>query len=147
MAAAEADDARDAMARYDTTTPGPGGGHGGPVSRALALAEALCSCAIEHISADPAEVALADLIPPDPGSPAAVVVAARDATVAALAARSAISAQALLRLHATLARGQDHAGPGRVPHRAGLDRGHPHPARRRRSSRPATSASPPRSRT
>ncbi len=113
VAAAEADDARDAIARYDTTTPGPGAGHDGPVSRALALAEALCSCLIEHISADPTEVALADLVAPVPGSPAALVVAARDATIDALATTSPTTAQTLLDLHATLARGQDHAGPGR----------------------------------
>ncbi|NYG07885.1 Fic family protein [Phycicoccus badiiscoriae] len=112
--AAEADDARDAIARFDAelSMMFPDGEFA-PLSSVLLRTESASSSQIENITAGARALALAEIGIAKHGSNATLVAANVDAMNRAVALADKVTPDTILDIHEALMRGQDHANPGR----------------------------------
>lgn len=116
--AAEVDDARDAIARFDGDVSDGLPGELGPMSAVLLRTESASSSQIEHITAGAKALALAELSGARgrgriASTNATLVAANVDAMRRAVALAERISPRTILDIHEALMRGQPHADPGR----------------------------------
>lgn len=111
--AAEADDARDAIARFDTELSSMfPGGEFAPLSSVLLRTESASSSQIENISTGAKALALAEIGLAKFGSNAGLVAANVDAMNRAVALADDVTPATILSIHEALMRGQEHANPG-----------------------------------
>jgi Fic family protein len=112
--AAEADDARDAIARFDAelSIMFPDGEFA-PLSSVLLRTESASSSQIENITTGARALALAEIGLARYGSNAKLVAANVDAMNRAVALADKVTPDTILDIHEALMRGQDHANPGR----------------------------------
>lgn len=111
--AAEADDARDAIARFDAELSTMFPGEFAPLSSVLLRTESASSSQIENITTGARALALAEIGFAKYGSNAKLVAANVDAMNRAVALADRVSPETILDIHEALMRGQDHAHPGR----------------------------------
>lgn len=112
--AAEADDARDAIARFDAELSSMfPTGQFAPLPSVLLRTESASSSQIEHITTGAKALALAEIGHAKFGSNARLVAAYVDAMKRAVALARQMTPEAILDIHEALTRGQPHAGPGR----------------------------------
>lgn len=111
--AAEADDARDAIARFDAelSMMFPEGEFA-PLSSVLLRTESASSSQIENITTGARALALAEIGFAKYGSNAKLVAANVDAMNRAVALADRVTPETILDIHEALMRGQDHANPG-----------------------------------
>lgn len=112
--AAEADDARDAIARFDSelSTMFPDAEFA-PLSSVLLRTESASSSQIENITTGARSLALAEIGYAKYGSNAKLVAANVDAMNRAVALADKVTPETILDIHEALMRGQKHADPGR----------------------------------
>lgn len=111
--AAEADDARDAIARFDAELSTVfADGEFAPLSSVLLRTESASSSQIENITSGARALALAEIGLAKSGSNATLVSANVDAMNRAVALAEEVTPDAILRIHEALMRGQAHANPG-----------------------------------
>jgi Fic family protein len=112
--AAEADDARDAIARFDAELSTMfSHGEFAPLSSVLLRTESASSSQIENITSGARALALAELGFAKYGSNAKLVAANVDAMNRAVDLADQVTPDTILDIHEALMRGQDHANPGR----------------------------------
>lgn len=112
--AAEADDARDAIARFDAELSTMfADGEFAPLSSVLLRTESASSSQIENITTGARALALAEIGFAKYGSNAELVAANVDAMNRAVALAGTVTPDTILNIHEALMRGQDHANPGR----------------------------------
>ena len=112
--AAEADDARDAIARFDAELSTMfADGEFAPLSSVLLRTESASSSQIENITTGARALALAEIGFAKYGSNAELVAANVDAMNRAVALADKVTPDTILDIHEALMRGQDHANPGR----------------------------------
>lgn len=111
--AAAADDARDAIARFDAelSTMFPDGEFA-PLSSVLLRTESASSSQIENITTGARALALAEIGFAKYGSNAKLVAANVDAMNRAVALADRVTPDTILHIHEALMRGQEHAKPG-----------------------------------
>lgn len=113
VVAAEADDARDAIARFDAELASSfPGSEFAPLSSVLLRTESSSSSQIENITTGARALALAELGIAKYGSNAGLVAANVDAMSRALALADEVTPEAILDIHEALMGGQSHATPG-----------------------------------
>lgn len=110
--AAAADDARDAIARFDIELASMFPGEFAPLSSVLLRTESASSSQIENITTGARALALAEIGIAKFGSNAKLVAANVDAMNRAVALAERVTPQAILDIHAALMRGEDYARPG-----------------------------------
>jgi Fic family protein len=115
--AAEADDARDAIARFDAelSTMFPDSEFA-PLSSVLLRTESASSSQIENITTGARALALAEIGFAKYGSNAKLVAANVDAMNRAFALADKVTPATILDIHEALMRGQQHANPGQFRH-------------------------------
>ena len=112
--AAEADDARDAIARFDAELSTMfADAEFAPLSSVLLRTESASSSQIENITTGARALALAEIGFAKYGSNAELVAANVDAMNRAVASADKVTLGTILDIHEALMRGQDHANPGR----------------------------------
>lgn len=111
--AADADDARDAIARFDAELSSMlPEGEFAPLSSVLLRTESASSSQIENITSGAKALALAEIGLARVGSNATLVAANVDAMNRAVALAEGVTPDAIRSIHEALMRGQDHANPG-----------------------------------
>ncbi|MEO7267994.1 MAG: Fic family protein [Knoellia sp.] len=111
--AAEADDARDAIARFDAELSAMlPDGEFAPLSSVLLRTESASSSQIENITSGARALALAEIGLARGGSNAELVAANVDAMNRAVDLAEAVTPASILSIHEALMRGQRHASPG-----------------------------------
>ncbi|PRY57535.1 Fic family protein [Knoellia remsis] len=113
VVAAEADDARDAIARFDTELSAMFPSEFAPLSSVLLRTESASSSQIENITTGARALALAEIGAARYGSNASLVAANVDAMNRAVALADRVTPQAILDIHEALMRDEDYARPGR----------------------------------
>lgn len=111
--AAEADDARGELSRFDEQIARRFPGEFMPLQAVLLRTESASSSQIENITAGAKALALAEIGLASHGSNAELVAANVDAMTQALALADDVRPETILAVHEALMRGQDYADPGR----------------------------------
>ncbi|NNM48106.1 Fic family protein [Knoellia koreensis] len=114
--AAEADDARAHITRFDAELAGLFPEEFAPLSSVLLRTESASSSQIEHITTGARALSLAEIGLAKHGSNASLVAANVDAMNRALALADDVTPDTILAIHEALMRGQDHADPGSFRH-------------------------------